>query len=489
MQSYNINPSKEQTTLQDKRILIVDADIQSRNILSLVLRKLGVTVEELSNGKEAYELIQDKTYRKKDEINLMIMGISMPQMDGINLLRMIRDHNLLKELPVFVLHTSTEDKELHECRCLGISGNIAKPVNVVDAISSITSTFAKLQKAKKDEAITQTVNTSEYTDTGFPVEFQNIPTRASYPLLTSFYRCPFCDQIFTAPRLKDKSLDPDPSDQLQLGLYSPGTADYEHVVPMLIDIICCPNCLWTADREGHMRIRNRDSAKLHEIEKIPRARWEFPSFNLSPKVKNDFTLFLRKRLEYVHKTHDLGEALFSISRIDRKFPRSFIDAQISLDLALFCNDFVMKNSDTRTRSILRYKGAEYYMKKQHIASMMLERVRNKEDKKSLFASRIDSIIKAMELMLRVDDKDLPSFQQRCRYLRQKYFIAHMLSNILRNPDQKLRVIQHRDNSLQALNEMLANTIAAKNTIEARIINKELDIIVNHLNMLNMNFPS
>ena len=129
------------------------------------------------------------------------------------------------------------------------------------------------------------------------------------------------------------------------------------------------------------------------------------------------------------------------------------------------------------------------MKKQHISGMMLERVRKKEDKKSLFASRIDSIIKAMEFMLRVDDTDLPSFRQRCRYFRQKYFIAHMLSNILRNPDQKLRVIQHRDNALQVLNEMLANAIAEKNTIEARMINKELDIIVNHLNMLNMNFPN
>ena len=489
MQKYSMNPSKEQTAVQDKRILIVDSDIQSRNLLSLVLRKLGATVEELSNGKEAYELIQDKTYRKRDEINLMIMGISMPQMDGINLLRLIRDHNLLKELPVFVLHTSNEDKELHECRCLGISGSIAKPVNVVDTVTAITNTMAKLQKEQKDEPPAQTINTSDYTEAGFPVEFQNIPTRSTYPLITSFYRCPFCDQIFTAPRLKDKSLDPDPSDQLQIGLYSPGTTDFEHVVPLLIDIICCPNCLWAADRDGYLRIWNRDSAKLHEIIKVPRNRWEFPAFALTPKIKNDFTLFMRKRLEYVHKTEDLGEALFSISRTDRKFPRSFVDSQISFDLALFCNDFVIDNSDIKNSSILRYKGAEYHMKKQYIASMMLERVRKKEDKKSLFAGRIDSIIKAMELMLRVENTDLPSFQQRCRYFRQKYFIAHMLSNILRNPDQKLRVIQHRDNSLQVLNEMLADAIAEKNTIEARMINKELDVIVNHLNMLNMNFPN
>ncbi len=488
MESYNINPSNEQTDIQDKRILIADADIQSRNLLALVLRKLGAAVEEIGNGKEAYELLQDKTYRKKDEIDLLIMGINMPQMDGINLLRMLRDHNLLKELPVFVMHYSNEDKELHECRCLGISDNIPKPVNVVDAISAIANTFARIKKAKKEDLPTQPSSTTEYTESGFPVEYQNIATRDTYPLKTSFYRCPFCDQTFTAPKIKEKSLDPDPTDQLLIGLYSPGSADFEHVVPFLVDVICCPSCLWTADREGFLRIWNRDTAKIHEITKVPKNRWEFPAFNLTPKLKNDFTLFLRKRLEYVHKISDLGEALFSISKIDRKFPRNFADAQISIDLALFCNEFVIKNSDTRTRSILRHKGAEYYIKKQHIASMMIERIRKKEDKKTLLASRIEAIIKAMELMLQVDEIDLPTLQHRCKYLRQKYFLAHMLSNILRNPDQKLRIIQHRDNALQTLNEILANAVANKNTIEARIINKELDAIVNHINISSMNFP-
>lgn len=488
MHSYSINPAKEQTDLQGKRILIVDADTQSRNILGLVLRKLGCSVEELSNGKEAYELLQDKTYRKKDEINLMIMGIDMPQMDGLNLLRLVRDHNLIKELPVFVMHAPAEDKEIHECRCLGISGNIPKPVNVVDSISAIAATFAKMKKAQKDEPSAQAVSTSEYTETGFPVEYQNMPVRESYPLKISFYRCPFCEQTFSAPKLKEKSLLPDPSDQLQIGLYSPGTADYEHVVPLLIDIVCCPSCLWTADREGFLRIWNRDSAKLHEISRVPSNRWEFPAFNLTPKLKYEFSLFMRKRLEMIHKISDLGEALFSISKIDRKFPRNFIDTQKSLDLAIFCNEFMMKNSDTKTLSILRHKGAEYFLKKQYVTSMMLERMRKKDDKKSLFASRIDAIIKAMELMLRVNDSDLPNLQYRCRYFRQKYFVSHMLSNILRNPDQKLRVIQHKDNALQTLNEMLANAIASNNNIEARIINKELDVIVNHLNLANLNFP-
>ncbi len=489
MQQFNVDPSKEQTALENQRVLIADADIQSRNILSLVLRKLGATVEELSSGKDAYELLQRKTYRKSESINLMIMGIDLPQMDGINLLRLIRDHNLLKELPVFVLHTTKEDRELHECRCLGIAGNIPKPVNVVDAVSSIATEISKLKKEKKDEPSPKKKITCEYTDTGFPIEFLNIPTRESYPLTTSFYRCPICDQIFSAPKLKDKSLPSDPADHLQIGLYSTGNTDFEYVVPLLIEIIACPSCLWTADREGFLRIWNRDSAKYHEIVRIPRNLWEFPSFTLTPKVKNEFALFLRKRMEFAHKISDLGEALFSISRIDRKFPRNFPDTQISIDLALFCNEYIISNSDTRTRSILRHKGAEYLIKKQHITNMMLERVRKKEDKKTLFTNRIESIIKAMELLLRVDEIDLPTIQHRCKFLRQKYFLAHMLSNILPNPDQKLRIIQHKDNALASLNELLANSIASKNNIEARIINKELDVIVNHINLAKLNFPS
>ena len=74
MQQFNIDPSKEQTALENQRVLIADADIQSRNILSLVLRKLGAIVEELSSGKDAYELLQRKTYRKSESINFMHYG-------------------------------------------------------------------------------------------------------------------------------------------------------------------------------------------------------------------------------------------------------------------------------------------------------------------------------------------------------------------------------------------------------------------------------
>ncbi len=491
MQTFDITQSKEQKALQNKRILIVDADVKSRNVLALILRKLGATVEELSNGKDAYEFLQETTYRKKDEIALMLMGISMPQMSGINLLRMIRDHNLLKELPVFVMHSAHEDRELHECRCLGVTADIAKPVNIAEAVSTIAEKISKLKKLKKNKKETTPTLTKwiNYSDSGFPIEYQNIATRDSYPLRASFYRCPFCDMTFTAPKLKEKSLDPDLSDQLAIGLYSAGTAEYEHVVPLLIDVICCPDCLWAADREGFLRIWNRDNAKLHEIEKVPSNRWEYPIFSITPKLRNEFTLFKRKRLDYVQKIKDLGEALFTISKVDRKFPRSFSDTQISIDLALYCNEFVMKNSNQSNHSILCHKGAEYYFKKQYISGMMLERLRKQDDKKTLFASRLNSIIKSMELLLKVVDTELPNLQRRCLFLRQKFFLANMLSNILRHPDQKLRIIEHKEDALQRLNQLLANAENMNNNIEAAIINKQLEPIINHLNLNNFNLPS
>ncbi len=493
MQNLNIPSNKERNVIKNKRIVIADADTQSRNLLSLVLRKLGASVEEYNNGKDTYEILQDNTYRKKEDISLLLMGIQMPQMNGINLLRLIRDHTLISELPVYVLYNANEDRELHECSCLGISGNIAKPINVVEAVNSISNTLYKLElKKKQDEPEDKPADTiklkGEYTELGFPIEFQNIPSRENYPLTTSFYRCPFCEQTLSAPRLKDNSLIPDESDQLLIGLYTTGKTDYEQVNPILIEIISCPNCLWTADREGFMRIWNRDNARINDIIKIPKIRWQFPVFTLTPKLKSDFNLFLRKRMEYMHKVNNLGEGLFTISKVDRKFPRSFQDCLISIDLAIYCNEFILSNSEGKTHSIIAYKAARYQMQKQYIINMLLERTRDKKIKKELLTSRIATIIKAMDLLLTVNNPDLPSINDRCNFYRQKYFLAHMLTNILKNTEQKIRIIKHKDESLHSLNEMLADAVASKNNIEANIINQQLNPIVTHLNLTKINFP-
>ena len=486
LHNFNTTPSKEQNAIQNKRILIVDSDMKSRHLLSIVLKKLGATVDEANTGVEAFELLQKNAYGKASQIEIVIMGIDMPQMNGINLLRLVRDHNLLKNISVFVMSHPHEERSLHECRVLGITDNLKKPLKVADAISKIVRDINKRKKTIEKTPSNRVEYKGEYSDKGFPIEFQNIPKRDTYPLITSFYKCPFCNTTFTAPKVKDKSLQPDPEDNLQIGLYLNNTGEYENIIPVLIDTISCPECLWTADRDGFLKIWNRDNAKFYEIENIPRERWEYPAYSFTPHLIADFRLFERKRIEMAHKAADIGEALFTISRTDRKIPRSFADAQISLNLALYCMDYMIAHSHIAARSALRHKCAEYYIKKQYIYNLMLERLVKNKNKKELIAYRLDAIIKGMELMLKVKSSELPTLQTECLFLRQKFFLSNMLSNILQKKEQKARVLAHKEVACNHLQKKFEDAEKNQNTIELNIIAEHFDPVINYLSKTDFN---
>ena len=101
-----------------KKVLIVDDEEDLLRAMKVRLTSWGYSVITAGNGKEAMELI--KTANPK----AVLLDIVMPQMDGIETLRRIRE--LDKGLPVLILTAYGDEKRFDEARALGISGFIQK---------------------------------------------------------------------------------------------------------------------------------------------------------------------------------------------------------------------------------------------------------------------------------------------------------------------------------------------------------------------------
>jgi len=111
-------------TLRKKTVLVADDSETFVMYFSLLLKRLGFDVIPAENGLEALKLI------KVTEPNLVMLDIKMPVMDGITALRMIKGDKRTTEIPVIMVTTDFKEETIEECKRLGCSGYITKPVDI-----------------------------------------------------------------------------------------------------------------------------------------------------------------------------------------------------------------------------------------------------------------------------------------------------------------------------------------------------------------------
>lgn len=112
---------------EDKKSVILAEDSPTnRTVIKHLLLKLGFSVIECESGKIAWEALQAEF--EKENVVAIISDIMMPDMDGIDLLQMVREEEKYKEIP-FVLVTAVMEKEqVISAKRLGVNGYILKPV-------------------------------------------------------------------------------------------------------------------------------------------------------------------------------------------------------------------------------------------------------------------------------------------------------------------------------------------------------------------------
>jgi DNA-binding response OmpR family regulator len=113
-----------------KKVLLVDDERAILKIISIKLRISGYDVITASNGQEALDLV------KKDSLDLMLLDIIMPGIDGFEVLEKLR---AFSELPVIVFSARPENAQ--KALSLGANDFIDKPFNVDDMVKRMESFF------------------------------------------------------------------------------------------------------------------------------------------------------------------------------------------------------------------------------------------------------------------------------------------------------------------------------------------------------------
>ena len=125
-----LNSSDED--LVGKSVLLVDDD--SRNIfaLSSVLERRGMNVLTATTGKEAIDLIEST-----EHLAIVLMDIMMPEMDGYQTIRKIREEQAFRRLPIIALTAKAMKGDREKCLEAGASDYLAKPVNTEQLLSAL----------------------------------------------------------------------------------------------------------------------------------------------------------------------------------------------------------------------------------------------------------------------------------------------------------------------------------------------------------------
>jgi len=115
-------------------ILIAEDDEGHAELIKDGLESSGVCNKTilLGNGEDVWKFLSgtaDKDVRDKNKSYLLLLDINMPKMDGIEVLKRMKASDDLKEIPVMMLTTTDDPREVEACYKLGCNIYITKPVD------------------------------------------------------------------------------------------------------------------------------------------------------------------------------------------------------------------------------------------------------------------------------------------------------------------------------------------------------------------------
>lgn len=118
--------SKEMT------ILVAEDDPGHAELIVDELKESGIhnSIRRFCNGQEVWEFLIEKASDEATVLNyLLLLDIKMPKMDGIEVLKRIKSHDILKKVPIIMVSTTDDQPEIAKCYELGCNMYITKPVD------------------------------------------------------------------------------------------------------------------------------------------------------------------------------------------------------------------------------------------------------------------------------------------------------------------------------------------------------------------------
>jgi len=114
-------------------IVIADDDSGHATLIEKNLKRAGLSNEIVfcRDGRETLDFLfktGDGPHRNSGRAHLLLLDIRMPGVDGVEVLRQVKQDSELSKMPVIMLTTTDDPREVEQCHLLGCSNYITKPV-------------------------------------------------------------------------------------------------------------------------------------------------------------------------------------------------------------------------------------------------------------------------------------------------------------------------------------------------------------------------
>ncbi|MGE7591055.1 response regulator [Peribacillus sp. NPDC101480] len=129
-------------------ILIIDDDKEIRNLIGIYLENEGMVTEKFEDAIEAMKFLQ------KNEVDLIILDIMLPKMDGIQACMKIREE---RNMPIIMLSAKSEDMDKIQGLMSGADDYLSKPFNPLELIARVKSQLRRTKKYNTDLSASKNV--------------------------------------------------------------------------------------------------------------------------------------------------------------------------------------------------------------------------------------------------------------------------------------------------------------------------------------------
>lgn len=125
-----------------KRILLVEDDSKDVELTleALAEHNLANEVVVARDGEQALDYLYGRgqfAMRREGNPAVVLLDLKMPKVDGIEVLKQLKSDEHLKTVPVVILTSSRESRDLEECYRLGVNAYVVKPVRFIEFIESV----------------------------------------------------------------------------------------------------------------------------------------------------------------------------------------------------------------------------------------------------------------------------------------------------------------------------------------------------------------
>lgn len=146
LNKIDVKPDKQEQGVKgmnkDVIILVAEDDEGHAGLIKKNLARAGIvnTILHFKDGQEIHDFLfrtGSGPQRESHQAYVLLLDIRMPKLSGIDVLKQVKDHPELKKMPVMMITTTDDPREVEKCHELGCSNYLTKPLDYEDFVNAI----------------------------------------------------------------------------------------------------------------------------------------------------------------------------------------------------------------------------------------------------------------------------------------------------------------------------------------------------------------